>query len=590
MKPGLLQRVLNHPATAGTVLVASFAITGLAWYLSDSFMRQRAHDRFEYRVADTQEAIERRMLEYEAVMRAGLGLFNASEDVSRDEWKVLAESLQLDRYFPGIQGYGFSELVPASELARHQARLRAEGFADYAIRPAGMRDPYTAIIYLEPFNSRNQRAFGYDMFSEEVRRTAMTRARDTGQPALSGRVRLVQETETDIQPGVLLYLPVYRKGMPLTDAAARQAALQGFVYAPFRMRDLMHGILGADTRDVGFELYDGPNMAPDSLLFMTHGPGERPAELQKSAMFTATRSLSIAGREWTLQVLARADFLSAAEESLPVVIAIGGLAIDLVLFMIIGGVVRRQRETEALANAMAENLRKSNADLEQFAYAASHDMRQPLQALTENLQSLESAGRDSLAASQRLHIDQAVEGARRMDEMLVALLEYTRVGRTSAAMRRIDSRSALADALRIMQPAIEASGADIQVLGEWPQVTVVQDDLVRVFQNLIDNALKNRAADRKPEVVIVARSEGGFHRFEVRDNGIGLSNGQAARLFRVFERLGQRARYPGAGIGLALCRKIVEHHGGKIGISSEGEGRGCLCFFTLPDRGPRGDA
>ena len=590
MKPGLLQRMLNHPATAGTVLVASFVITGLAWYLSDSFMRQRAHDRFEYRVADTQENIERRMFEYEAVLRAGLGLFNASADVSRDEWRILAESLQLDRYFPGIQGYGFSELVPAGELARHQARLRAEGFTDYAIRPPGVRDPYTAIIYLEPFNSRNQRAFGYDMFSEEVRRAAMARARDTGQPALSGRVRLVQETETDIQPGVLLYLPVYRKGMPLADTAARQAALQGFVYAPFRMRDLMRGILGADTRDVDFELYDGPNMAPDSLLFTTYGPGERPAELQRSAMFTATRSLTVAGREWTLRVLARAAFLSGAEESLPVIVAIGGLSIDLVLFMVIGGVVRRRREAEALAQAMAENLRKSNADLEQFAYAASHDMRQPLQVLTENLQSLESAGRDSLAASQRQHIDQAVDSARRMDEMLIALLEYTRVGRNSLAMRPVDSRSVLVDALRIMQPAIEAAGAEVQVLGEWPLVTVMQDDLVRVFQNIIDNALKNRAPDRKPQIVIAVKREGDHHRFEVRDNGIGLAEGLAARLFRVFERLGQRDRYRGTGIGLALCRKIVEHHGGRIGVSSEGEGCGCLFFFTLPDRAPGEDS
>ena len=157
-------------------------------------------------------------------------------------------------------------------------------------------------------------------------------------------------------------------------------------------------------------------------------------------------------------------------------------------------------------------------------------------------------------------------------------------------MRPVDSRSVLVDALRIMQPAIEAAGAEVQVLGEWPLVTVMQDDLVRVFQNIIDNALKNRAPDRKPQIVIAAKREGGHHRFEVRDNGIGLAEGQAVRLFRVFERLGQRDRYRGTGIGLALCRKIVEHHGGRIGVGSEGEGCGCLFFFTLPDRAPGEDA
>ena len=177
-----VQGLLHHPATAWVVLLASFAITGFAWHLSDSYMHERARDRFEQRVANIQVSIERRMVEYEATLRGGLGLFNSSEFVSRQEWRTYADSLQLDRYFPGIQGFGFTQVVPASELERHQARLRAEGFHDYAIRPPGSRDPYTAIIYLEPFNVRNRRAFGYDMFSEEVRRVAMERARDTGQP------------------------------------------------------------------------------------------------------------------------------------------------------------------------------------------------------------------------------------------------------------------------------------------------------------------------------------------------------------------------------------------------------------------------
>ncbi len=139
---------------------------------------------------------------------------------------------------------GFAVPVPAAQLASHEQRIRAEGFPDYRVSPPGKRDFYTAIVYLEPFDWRNQRAFGYDMYSEPVRREAMERARALGVPALSGRVRLVQETSSDVQAGVLLYLPVFQRGAPLETPAQRDQAFMGWVYAPFRLGDLMLGTLG----------------------------------------------------------------------------------------------------------------------------------------------------------------------------------------------------------------------------------------------------------------------------------------------------------------------------------------------------------
>ncbi len=578
-----VQGLLHHPATAWVILLASFAITGFAWHLSDSYMRERARDRFEQRVANIQVSIERRMVEYEATLRGGLGLFNSSEFVSRQEWRTYADSLQLDRYFPGIQGFGFTQVVPASELERHQARLRAEGFHDYAIRPPGSRDPYTAIIYLEPFNVRNRRAFGYDMFSEEVRRVAMERARDTGQPALSGRVRLVQETEADIQHGVLLYLPVYRSGATLAGVAERQSALVGYVYAPFRMRDLMQGILGADTGDVDFWLFDGPLATPETELFRSAELADPASHLSADREFAASRSLTIAGRTWSLHVAARPAYISGVEAAQPLIVAIGGLTIDLLLFVIIGSIARRRREAEEVARAMTESLRRSNAELEQFAYAASHDMRQPLRMVASYMQLLEGELGSLLDPRQRQYFRFAVDGARRMDEMLVSLLEYSRVGRTAMPISEVDTRAALEDAMHIMHPTIRETGADVRVLGDWPKVRGIRDDFVRLFQNLIDNALKYRLSEGMPQIVIEAIAEPGCHRFEVRDNGIGLESGQEARLFKVFERLQPRDRYPGAGIGLALCRKIVESHGGMIGVRSPGSGLGCTFYFTLPD-------
>jgi len=573
--------LLHHPATAWVILLLSFALTGVAWHLSDKYVRQRAQDRFTFQTEDIKARIVRRMLDYEAALRGGAGLFAASTDVSRDEWRAYAESLQLGVLFPGIQGFGYSQIVMPSQRTAHEAQIRAEGYPDYRIKPAGERKRYTAIIYLEPFNTRNQRAFGYDMFSEATRRAAMELARDSGQPALSGRVTLVQET-ADPQYGVLTYLPVYRNGQPHNTVEQRRAALQGFVYAPFRMRDLMQGILGADQKEVEFGLFDGVQPSPQNLLYQSHAQSQHGENIQVETDFSNLSQIKVAGRTWSLFIHSNPGFLSNAEESQPLLVAAGGLLVDLLLFFIIGSIARQRHRAEALANKMTIELRRSNADLEQFAYAASHDMRQPLRMVSSYLQLLEMDLQAVLTDETRQNLAFAVDGAKRMDQMLTALLAYSRVGRVAEPKTRLDSRAPLDEALKFLQPAISEAHADIHLEGNWPQILATRDDIVRLWQNLIGNALKYRLEGRQ-QVIVVSATAGPFeHRFAVRDNGIGLLPGQETRLFKIFERLQPRDKYPGDGIGLALCRKIVEYHGGRIWVESAGENRGCTFTFTLP--------
>ena len=229
-----------------------------------------------------------------------------------------------------------------------------------------------------------------------------------------------------------------------------------------------------------------------------------------------------------------------------------------------------------------EDLRRSNTDLEQFAYAASHDMRQPLRMISSYLQLLESDLAPVLTDETRQNLQFATEGAKRMDQMLMALLDYSRIGRKADTMAVIDSREVMDEALHYLQPAIGEAQADVRIEGVWPHLFASRDEILRLFQNLVDNALKYRLAGQRPEVVIAAQAVGGEWRLEVRDNGIGLLPGHEARLFKVFERLQSRSRYPGTGIGLALCRKIAEYHKGRIRVESPGENRGCTFIVTLP--------
>jgi PAS domain S-box-containing protein len=231
-------------------------------------------------------------------------------------------------------------------------------------------------------------------------------------------------------------------------------------------------------------------------------------------------------------------------------------------------------------------LRRSNVELEQFAYAASHDLRQPLRMITSYLQLLEQELGATLNDERRQYLRFATDGAKRMDQMLVALLDYSRVGRKGAAMAVIDSRETLDEALLFLRPAIAEAGAQIQITGEWPRLVARRDELTRLFQNLIGNAVKYRAPGRSPEIAVTTEQVGSEWQVTVRDNGIGIVPDQIDRLFQVFQRLQARTKYEGVGVGLALCRKIVERHGGRIWAESAGEGQGCVFTFTLPAQAP----
>jgi len=220
------------------------------WHVLGIDYAERANARFELRARVLHAELSERMLDYVRVLNGGVGLFGASDHVSRQEFHDYIRALRLEQTRPGILGVGFTLMVDPAERARHGAQIRAEGFPDYSIHPPGNRPVFSSIIYLEPFSAANRRAFGYDMFSEPVRQEAMARARDTGEAAMSGKVTLVQEGKGTDQPGFLIYLPIYRNGAPVDSIEARRAALLGFVYSPFRAQDVIGHIFNSSVADL----------------------------------------------------------------------------------------------------------------------------------------------------------------------------------------------------------------------------------------------------------------------------------------------------------------------------------------------------
>lgn len=245
--------------------------------------------------------------------------------------------------------------------------------------------------------------------------------------------------------------------------------------------------------------------------------------------------------------------------------------------MLVGAVVDvTDRKTKEAALAV------SNAELEQFGYVASHDLRQPLRMVISYLTLLEKRIGPGLAGEPLEFLNFARNGARRMEHMLVSLLEYSRVGRHGEPMAAHDSRELLGEAIGFLSPDIELCGAAISVSGEWPRIIASRDEMVRLFQNLLSNALKYRQAGAAPRVMVSACRSNDDWLFTVADDGVGFPPDQTGRLFKVFQRLAGPDEYEGTGIGLAVCRKIVERHGGRIWAESAGKGQGATFRFTLP--------
>ena len=245
-----------------------------------------------------------------------------------------------------------------------------------------------------------------------------------------------------------------------------------------------------------------------------------------------------------------------------------------------------RKQTERLLQQQADRLARSNAELEQFAYVASHDLRQPLRMVNSYVQLLERRLADRLEDDTRQMMGFVTQAAQRMDQMLVSLLEYSRVGRKGEPMAPILMREALDEALRFLAPLSAETQAQIRIRGHWPELLASRNEITRLWQNLVGNALKFRAPDQVPQIEISAAPDEQGWRFEVADHGIGIDPGQFERLFKVFQRLHTRSEYEGTGIGLAVARKIVERHGGRIWVESAGLGQGSRFVFCLPEQGP----
>lgn len=338
-----------------TVLLLSLTATYVTWRMANEQQLAYKKNEFEFQVREVVRRIERRMLNYEQVARATMAHMLGSMEIERGDFRSFIAALSLKEKFPGIQGVALVRIIPAPSLHQHELSQRTE-IENYTVHPSGPREQYSAITHIEPFSGSNPRALGFDMLSEPTRRLAMERARDSGQAAASGKVRLVQEIGGPEQSGIVMYLPVYRRGAPTTTVLERRAAIIGWVGAPFRMSDLMAGLDGERSNELNISIFDGSEMTANARLFISTSAGE---EALHEPHFRTTQSIFVAGRPWHVSLRSAARFEQRLASDKASTIGAVGAVLSLLLTFLVWILASGRGRAIAIAHRMTQQLSDS---------------------------------------------------------------------------------------------------------------------------------------------------------------------------------------------------------------------------------------
>jgi CHASE1-domain containing sensor protein/nitrogen-specific signal transduction histidine kinase len=554
---------------------------------------ERDRQTFERNVQRQEDIIVGRVNTYVALLRATAGVvLSYNGNIDAESFRLYQSRIAIRENYPGIYGIGFTRRVLPDQIESLVQYMQTQGQPDFRIYPEHEREEYHAILFLEPLDRRNQVAIGYDMFSESIRRRAMERARDRHEPAMSGRVTLVQEIDVKKQPGFLIYVPVFDDHDDPQTVEERRARLIGYAYSPFRAWDLFESIAEEDQyRAVAFAVYDGLRVDPEALLYRTD-------DYLNESKFSATRQIEIAGHPWTLAFTGNAGFVSRSGDQRGAWLAlISGVMLSLLLSMLVWVEARSRRNAELDRQRLAmvnEKLRQSELELEKrveertaqllsaneqlqgFAYSVAHDLRQQIRGISSNAaMALEDA--PAMQPELRDTLQRLARSAKQLGTLVDDLLAFSRLERLIPEFTLVDISAIAQDvAAHLKEDNPRYRTAQIVI---DPHLEAMGDlTLLRVaIENLIDNALKYSASSEAP-VIRVGKVGDAFF---IRDNGVGFEMEYAHKLFEPFERLHRDDTIEGTGIGLANVRRIIEKHGGRVWAESL-PGQGATFYFTLP--------
>ncbi|HYD82051.1 MAG TPA: EAL domain-containing protein [Paucimonas sp.] len=341
------------PAVA--VCCVGLILTLMLWDHSVRGYRQQLESDFAARATTIERVMRQRIGVYSQALHSAAALFHAQGEVDRQSWRRFVSGMRLQENHPGLLAMAYARYVDDGELRAVIEQARRDGIAEYAMRPAGRRDRYVVNVYAEPFTEQNRRALGYDMYQDAERRRVMDLARDTARPQITAKVNIKIDTEPNPRPAFIMYLPVYRGGMPTT-VQERRERLAGFVLCPFRMPELMPAVLDELADDLGVAVYDGGREEEPALFFRNAA-----FDQERAPLLRRRAAIEVGGRTWTLAFASTREFEDDPGRYVPYAVLGIGLAVTLSLSAMLFSMAAARRRAVVLADRMTESLRASEA-------------------------------------------------------------------------------------------------------------------------------------------------------------------------------------------------------------------------------------
>ena len=570
MRTRIDPRVYRTPLV---ILITSLLVTGVTSFVLHRMAAARDLAMFQNAVESTADRLVGRLDTYISLLRGGASLFAASRDVTRQEFHDYVIHLGVQRLYPGIQGIGYAARLDSAERVRMVQAARAGGIEEFHVWPDTARTDWFPIVFLEPLDARNRAALGFDMYTEPRRREAMARARDTGQPAMTGRLTLVQEITAEKQAGFLVYVPVYGGTTPPRTVEERRARLIGFVYAPFRADDLFRGIFGTEREPrVRFKVFEGRAADSTGLLHdswrVLRGDQRRP-----EARFRDTTFLRVGGVQWTITYASEQALEEGSTRYVPAAVALGGVLLSFVLYWL------------ALAEAKARRrAEESEAARTRFYAAMSHELRTPINAILGYNDLILAGVYGPITAEQQQGLERGQVAARHLLELVNDVLDLSKIeaGKMEARFETVRVPELLEDLATTMRPLAASHGSTLEIESA-PGLPVIRSDprrLRQILLNLLSNATK--FGEGKP-VSVRARLDGDDLCISVQDHGIGIPPHLHGRVFEEFVQL-PNSKTGGTGLGLPISRRLAKLLGGSLELTKSRPGAGTTFVLRLPTR------
>lgn len=531
------------------------------------------------KIEDNKRIMESRIATYEDILRSAKGLFGASNEVTRAEWREFVETFELEKRYTGVQAMGYAEVIPLAKLNSHLKSVRSSEMPNYNIVPAGNRPVYVSIRYIESTGldaNDIDKNIGFDIYTDANRQAAMDQARDSGKPIISDIVQPLKMSSRQPDKALVMYVPIYQDGVKPLTVEQRRDTLTGFSFFGFFPENLVSQNEGSQDYNFGFAVYDG-EINGQSLLYQSPTYESVNALADKQ---TTTQAMAINNQKWQISGSVSPEVISSQDRARPSTTLWGGTLFSIFVASFIYMLLLNRSRI-----GFEQEQREIQEAKDELLALASHQLRTPATGVKQYIGLLREGYAGKLNKEQKIYVERAYANNERQLGTINKMLFVARANakKIDLKLERIEIRGLAMSTIDDLDEAIKENNHTL--VTDFPsKKTYIEADskyLRMCLENILHNAVKY--TPDKGKIRFSIRKIKNEMVIKISDTGVGVAEKDFPLLFRKFSRVPNEltSKVSGSGIGLYLACKVVNAHGGTIEFESE-LGEGTTFIIKLP--------